>query len=70
MSHTITVRLQDELADWLEKTARKTGVPAGRIVREQLEKAQKASGDQKFLRLAGKIRGPADLSSREGFGRA
>ncbi len=69
MSHTITIRLNDELADWLKKTSRKTGVPAGKVVREQLEKAKRASGNQRFLRLAGKVRGPADLSAREGFGK-
>ena len=37
MGNTITVRLPAELADWLRDTARKTGVPQGRIVREQLE---------------------------------
>ena len=34
MSNTITVRLPDDLAQWLNQTARKTGVPKGRIVRE------------------------------------
>ena len=70
MSHTITVRLTEEEAAWLAETARKTGMPAGRIVRQQLQKAKAESGNQRFLRLAGKISGPANLSSRKGFSRS
>jgi hypothetical protein len=69
MSHTITVRLGRELAEWLEESARRAGVPQGRIVREQLEKARAASRRRTFLRLAGTVRGPRDLSSRKGFSR-
>jgi hypothetical protein len=69
MGNTITVRLTEELATWLTETARRTGVPAGRIIREQLERARAESGSQRFLRHAGKISGPRDLSSREGFKR-
>ena len=68
MSQTITIRLNKELAEWLEDTAAKTGVPQGRIVREQLEKARAAGGTQAFMRLAGCIKGgPSDLSTRKGF---
>ena len=66
MSHTITVRLTPDLAEWLETTARKTGVPQGRIIRQQLERARTAA-DKPFLRLAGAIDGPRDLSRRKGF---
>ncbi|MGH9451157.1 MAG: hypothetical protein ACRD11_11555 [Terriglobia bacterium] len=69
MSHTITIRLNDELADWLEQASKETGLPAGKIVRGQLEKAKRANGRQGFLRLAGKIDGPAGLSARKGFNR-
>jgi hypothetical protein len=69
MSHTITIRLTEELAAWLRETARRTGVPAGRIVRDQLERARGQNGNQPFLRHAGKLSGPADLSSRKGFAR-
>ena len=68
MGHTITVRLTPELATWLTGTARRTGVPQGRIIREQLEKAR-AAEKQPFLRLAGAVSGPRDLSSRKGFSR-
>jgi predicted transcriptional regulator len=69
MSHTITIRLTDEEAAWLAEAARKTGQPAGRIIRQQLQKAKAESGQQPFLRHAGKISGDANLSSRKGFSR-
>jgi hypothetical protein len=69
MSHTITVRLTPELADWLSKTAKKTGVPQGKIVRDQLEKARSAE-KKGFMRLAGVVSGPRDLSSRKGFSKS
>jgi predicted transcriptional regulator len=69
MSHTITVRLSQELLHWLKETARKTGMPAGRIIRQQLERARSQDGKQRFLEHAGELAGPADLSSRKGFAR-
>lgn len=68
MSNTITVRLPEDLAKWLEQAARKTGLPKGRIVREELEKARSSAG-RPFLRWAGAIAGPSDLSTRKGFSR-
>ena len=70
MSHTITVRLTEDLAAWLSETARKTGMPTGRIVRQQLQKAKEESGGQRFLRRAGEISGPPGLSRRKGFSRS
>jgi predicted DNA-binding protein len=70
MSRTFTIRLTPELAEWLDETARQTGVPAGRIVRQQLERTKAEAGNQAFLRHAGKISGPRDLSSRKGFNRS
>jgi predicted DNA-binding protein len=69
MRHTVSVRLPDELAEWLSATAEKTGVPQGRIIREQLEKARRAQ-KQPFMRLAGTVAGPANLSKRKGFSRS
>jgi predicted transcriptional regulator len=68
MSSTLSVRIPDDLAKWLNHTARRTGVPKGRIVREELEKVR-ASAKSPFLRLAGAVAGPADLSTRNGFSR-
>ena len=69
MSQTITVRLTKELADWLEQTAAETGVSQGKLVRDQLERARAAASSQAFMRLAGAVRGPRDLSGRKGFTR-
>jgi predicted transcriptional regulator len=66
MSNTITVRLPVDLAEWLTQTARKTGLPRGRIIREELEKARNSEA-RPFLRLAGAIAGPKDLSTRKGY---
>ena len=68
MSHTITVRLTRELAEWLEMTAKKSGVPQGKIIRDQLERA-KAAEAKSFMRWAGSIEGPSGLSKRKGFSR-
>jgi predicted DNA-binding protein len=69
MSNTLTVRLPPELAEWLAESSRKTGLPAGRIIRQQLERARAEEGEQRFLRHAGKINGAKDLSQRRGFSR-
>jgi predicted DNA-binding protein len=69
MGHTITVRLTRELAEWLEEAAARTGVSQGKIVRDQLEQAKANSTERAFIRLAGSVRGPRDLSSRKGFSR-
>jgi hypothetical protein len=66
MGHTLTIRIQKDLAEWLEDEATKTGVSQGQIVREQLEKARSAAR-QPFMRLAGSVRGTRDLSTRKGF---
>ena len=68
MSSTITVRVPEDLAEWLNDASRRTGVPKGRIIREELERARN-SPKRPFLRLAGAVAGPADLSSRKGFAR-
>jgi predicted transcriptional regulator len=70
MSQTVTVRLTAELAAWLKHVSKRSGVPRGRIIREQLEKARDSGGEQSFMRLAGSIRGARDLSTRKGFSRS
>jgi hypothetical protein len=69
MSHTLTIRLDKDLAAWLEEESRKSGVSQGKIVREQLERAKTDAARQPFMRLAGAARGPRDLSRRKGFSR-
>jgi len=68
MSNTITVRLTPELAEWLANRAKRTGRARERVIREQLEKAR-ASEQQRFLRLAGSVSGPRNLSARKGLSR-
>jgi hypothetical protein len=69
MSRTLTIRVTDDLADWLKRTSRRTGISAGRIVREQLERAMTESerDDRPFMKMAGIFAGPGDLSTRKGF---
>jgi hypothetical protein len=69
MGHTITIRLTKELADWLARVAAQTGVPQGKIVRDQLERAKGNSTARPYMRLAGAVRGAKDLSKRRGFAR-
>jgi predicted transcriptional regulator len=69
MSHTTTVRLTKELADWLDEVSARTGLSRSRIIREQLERARAGSGSRRFMALAGTVRGAKDLSSRKGFSR-
>jgi len=70
MSHTITIRLSEELAAWLEAVAAQSGVSQGKLIRDQLEKARASGEAQGFLRLAGAVDGPKDLSLRKGFSRS
>jgi hypothetical protein len=70
MSHTITIRLSKELAAWLESVSLQSGVPQGKLIRDQLEKARASGESRGFMRLAGTVSGPKDLSSRKGFSRS
>jgi len=67
MSQTITVRIGKDLAQWLDQTSRRTGVAQDQIVRDELKKAKAASSRPAFMKLAGVVEGPRDLSSRKGF---
>lgn len=67
MSNTITIRLPEELDQWLTEEARVTGLPKGRIVREQIERLRTQKARQPFLDLAGSIEGAPNLSQKRGF---
>lgn len=69
MSHTITIRLTPELAEWLEQVSAKAGISQGKLIRDQLEKARASDVQKPYLRLAGAVRGAKDLSARKGFSR-
>ena len=68
MGSSITLRLPTDWAQWLEEESRVTGLPKGRIVKEQLERLRTQKARQPFLDLAGSVEGPAELSSKKGFG--
>ncbi len=65
----MTVRIDDDLDAWIEETAQKRGISKGELVRDQLELGRKSAGRRPFMRLAGSISGPKDLSARKGFSR-
>ena len=69
MGQTITVRLKKDLAEWLEEVAARTGVSQGQIVRDESATVGAEGSEKGFLRLAGTVRGPRDLSTRKGFAR-
>ena len=69
MSNTITIRLPEELDQWLEEESRITGLSKSRIVREQLERSRTEKRRQPFLDLAGSMEGAPDLSQKRGFKR-
>jgi hypothetical protein len=68
MRNTLTIRLPEDLAEWLMEASRKSGIPRGSIVRAELEKARR-SAKRPFLKLAGAIDGAPNLSARKGFAR-
>lgn len=70
MGQTLTIRLTRRLAEWLERTAAETGRSQGEIIREQLEQAREGKSSKPFMRLAGSVQGPKNLSSRKGFSRS
>jgi hypothetical protein len=69
MSNTLTIRLPKDILAWLRDVSERTGVPVGRIVRDQLESAKSETGKQRFMRHAGTFSGPRNLSSRKGYSR-
>lgn len=69
MTHTITIRLTDELERWLGKISRETGISKSEIVREQLERARTDKKRPRFMRLAGSMTGAPSLSTRKGYSR-
>ena len=66
MRSTISIRLDADLAQWLRTSAAKSGVAQGKIVRDQLNQARKRE-QAAFMRLAGSVDGPPNLSERKGF---
>lgn len=67
MSTTLSIRLGEDLAGWVEEQARAMGRSQGSLVKEALEKARQEMQPKAFIKLAGSVDGPNDLSRRKGF---
>lgn len=68
MSQSLTIRLDEELAEALEDRAQKANRSRGQIVREALTEhlSESQSGALQALgKYAGRIRGPKDLSTNK-----
>ena len=69
MGNTLTIRLPEDLQRRLRERARRTGLPVGRIVCDSLEKALDKD-EPAWMKYAGTLSGPRDLSSRKGYSRS
>jgi predicted transcriptional regulator len=70
MKDTLTVRLDESLANALEQEARATGLSKGEIAREALESRLAAGPKLKVMRrYFGTATGPPDLSSNKAYRR-
>ncbi len=68
VNHTLTVRLNKELAAWLKETASATGLSRSQIIRAQLEKARASGSLKTSMKHMGAMDGlPKGLSTRKGF---
>jgi hypothetical protein len=70
MSNTLTVRLPEELIEKLREKSRRTGLPVNRVVRQSLEKTLAGGAEPAWMKYAGTINGPKNLSSRKGYSRS
>jgi hypothetical protein len=71
MGETLTVRLNEELAEALRREARESGLPRGEIVRQAIAaRLRNAQSLPVMARHFGVMRGPADLSTNKAYRRA
>ena len=71
MGNTLSVRLPEELQRRLREKSRRTGLPIGRIVRDSLQNTLDKDKDEPvWMKYAGTMSGPKDLSSRKGYSRS
>lgn len=71
MSSTLTIRLNDELAEALRRASQQSGAPKGDIVRQAVvAHLRKTGGLSVMSRYFGAIDGPADLSTNKAYRRA
>jgi predicted DNA-binding protein len=69
MSTTLSLRLTEDLAQWIEEQSRVSGRSRGSLVREALER-ERQQATRPFLALAGVHDGPRNLSTRRGFSKS
>jgi hypothetical protein len=69
MSNTLTIRLPEELLEQLRKKARRTGLPVNRVVRQAVENDLRHD-EPPWMKYAGTVNGPRNLSSRKGYSRS
>src|SRR5262245_4919438 len=70
MSKTLTVRLEDDVAEALEREARRTNRSKGRVVRDALKdhlNKGRRSALEALKKYAGIIEGPEDLSTNKKY---
>ena len=60
MSTTLSIRLPDPIAKWVEQRAALTGRSRGCIVKESIEQVM-LQHDKPFMKLAGTLEGPSNL---------
>jgi Ribbon-helix-helix protein, copG family len=70
MGNTLTVRLPEELLKRLREKSRRTGLTVGRVVRESLESTLGDENEPGWMKHAGTMTGPKNLSSRKGYSRS
>jgi len=70
MSNTLTIRLPEQLIERLREQSRRTGLPVNRVVRQSLEKTLEESAEPAWMKYAGTMTGPRNLSSRKGYSRS
>ncbi len=70
MSQPLTIRIPAALSTWIASEAKRAGVSPGKIVRDQLAKAKAEKSSKPFMQLAGRIKGPKNLSQRKGYSKA
>jgi hypothetical protein len=69
MPRTLTVRLNDELIEALQKASRESGRPKGEIVRQAVTAHLKKTSGSVMSRYFGTVTGPADLSTNRAYRR-
>lgn len=70
MSNTLTIRLPEDLLERLKEKSRRTGLPLGRVVRDSLESTLNNENEPAWMKYAGTLSGPKNLSSRKGYSRS